>query len=225
MAATLFVTEAAVKQHLGHLYDSSASTPMRSVAACCSQRGGAPPRRLRWRTSMTMTSPRKGRSSTWRADETRGSNVARRGSDATEVGTTLVSTDLTVGSVLAGYRVHRLIGRGGMGVVYPCHGHSAWTAPCAEDLAPEVALDPKTRERFLHESGLAAAIDHPSIVPIFGAGEEHGRLWISMRYVDGLDPSDAPRHNGPLDAASPAASSTDRRRPRHRPLRGVIHRE
>jgi serine/threonine-protein kinase len=137
-----------------------------------------------------------------------------------------VSTEVTVGSVLAGYRIHRLIGRGGMGVVYLATDIRLDRAVALKILAPEVALDPKTRERFLHESRLAAAIDHPSIVPIFGAGEDDGRLWISMRYVDGLDLRTLLAHHGPLDARLAGrllhqiASALDAAH-----SRGVIHRD
>ena len=54
-------------------------------------------------------------------------------------------------------------------------------------LAPELAEDERFRERFLQESELAASIDHPSIVPIYEAGEVEGQLYIAMRYVEGSD--------------------------------------
>ena len=41
------------------------------------------------------------------------------------------------------------------------------------------------RERFAREARLAAAIDHPNIVPVYAAGEDGGRLYLAMRYVDG----------------------------------------
>src|SRR4029077_17797889 len=43
------------------------------------------------------------------------------------------------------------------------------------------------RDRFLRESKLAASLDHPSIVPVYDAGEEDGLLYIAMAYVDGSD--------------------------------------
>jgi serine/threonine-protein kinase len=54
-------------------------------------------------------------------------------------------------------------------------------------LAPEMARNDTFRRRFTHESRVAAAIDHPHIVPIFEAGEMDGVLYIAMRYVSGLD--------------------------------------
>src|SRR4029077_16679632 len=43
------------------------------------------------------------------------------------------------------------------------------------------------RDRFLRESKLAASLDHPSIVPVYDAGEEDGLLYIAMAYVEGSD--------------------------------------
>lgn len=54
-------------------------------------------------------------------------------------------------------------------------------------LAPELARNDTFRRRFTHESRVAAAIDHPHIVPVFEAGERDGVLYIAMRYVAGLD--------------------------------------
>ena len=107
--------------------------------------------------------------------------------------------DPRLGSRLAGYRIQALLGRGGMGVVY-----------LAEQLGPRrpVALKllsaPATggegfRERFLRESELAAAIDHPNVLPVYDAGETDGVLWIAMRYVDGIDLAALLEREGPLD--------------------------
>jgi serine/threonine protein kinase len=54
-------------------------------------------------------------------------------------------------------------------------------------IAPEVAADPGFRERFVHESRLAAALDHPNVIPVYEAGEHDGTLFLAMRFVDGMD--------------------------------------
>jgi serine/threonine-protein kinase len=54
-------------------------------------------------------------------------------------------------------------------------------------VAPERAGEPGFRERFIAESRLAAAIDHPNVLPVFKAGEEDGLLYLAMRFVDGAD--------------------------------------
>jgi len=54
-------------------------------------------------------------------------------------------------------------------------------------LARQLADDESFRERFLRESRVAAAMDHPHIVDIYDAGEADGRLFIAMRYIGGSD--------------------------------------
>jgi YVTN family beta-propeller protein len=106
--------------------------------------------------------------------------------------------DPRLGTRLAGYRIQALLGRGGMGVVY-----------LAEQVGPhrpvalKLLLDPATtseafRERFLRESELAAAIDHPNVLPVYDAGDTDGVLWIAMRHVDGIDLAALLARDGPL---------------------------
>jgi hypothetical protein len=54
-------------------------------------------------------------------------------------------------------------------------------------LPAALAGDPDFRARFLREMRVAAAIDHPNIVPIYRAGEDRGRLYLAMRYVHASD--------------------------------------
>jgi non-specific serine/threonine protein kinase len=54
-------------------------------------------------------------------------------------------------------------------------------------ISPELAWDTEFRARFKSESHLAASIDHPNVVPIYHAGEADGQLYITMRFVDGVD--------------------------------------
>jgi YVTN family beta-propeller protein len=70
-------------------------------------------------------------------------------------------------------------------------------------VALKLLLDPVTageafRERFLRESELAAAIDHPNVLPVYDAGETDGVLWIAMRHVDGIDLAGLLERDGPL---------------------------
>jgi serine/threonine-protein kinase len=98
-----------------------------------------------------------------------------------------VTTDPRIGSVLAGYRIEALLGRGGMGVVYLAQDLSLERRVALKLLAPELSSDEAFRDRFLRESRLAASIDHPNVIPIYEAGETGGVLFIAMRYVDGTD--------------------------------------
>jgi hypothetical protein len=99
-----------------------------------------------------------------------------------------MAPDPAVGTMVAGYRIVAAIGRGGMGVVYRAEEVDLGGRPVAlKLLPPALAGDPAFRERFLREMRVAAAIDHPNIIPVYRAGEEQGRLYIAMRYVDALD--------------------------------------
>jgi YVTN family beta-propeller protein len=98
-----------------------------------------------------------------------------------------VSTDPRIGSVLLGYRIEALLGRGGMGVVYKAYDPRLKRYVVLKLVAPEFSEDERFRERFLRESELAAALEHPSVIPIHDAREIEGRLVIAMRLVEGTD--------------------------------------
>ena len=98
-----------------------------------------------------------------------------------------VVDDARIGTELAGYRIEALLGRGGMGVVYRADHARLKRKVALKLLAPDLAEDERFRERFLRESQLAAALDHPNVVPIYDAGEVEGLLYIAMRYVPGTD--------------------------------------
>ena len=87
----------------------------------------------------------------------------------------------------AGYRIESVVGRGGMGVVYQATDLSLGRPVALKLIAPELADDPRFRERFLEEPRLAASLDHSSVIPIYEAGEHDGQLYLAMRYVAGSD--------------------------------------
>jgi class 3 adenylate cyclase len=97
------------------------------------------------------------------------------------------TAELAPGALFGGYRIEDVIGRGGMGVVYRATDLELERLVALKLIAPELAGHERFRERFLRESRLAASLDHPNVVPIHEAGEEVGRLYIAMRYVDGED--------------------------------------
>jgi Protein kinase domain/PASTA domain len=98
----------------------------------------------------------------------------------------VASVTLT-GAELAGYRIEAVAGRGGMGVVYRAW-HLGLERPVAlKVISPGLASQDEFRARFRRESRLAAALDHPHVLPIYEAGESDGVLFIAMRWVDGID--------------------------------------
>jgi serine/threonine protein kinase len=99
-----------------------------------------------------------------------------------------MSPDPAAGTEVAGYRIVERAGSGGMGVVYRAEETGLGGRPVAlKLLPPALAGDPDFRARFLREMRVAAAIDHPNIVPIYRAGEDRGLLYLAMRYVDASD--------------------------------------
>jgi hypothetical protein len=88
-----------------------------------------------------------------------------------------------------------------MGVVYRAHDLRLKRTVALKFIAPELALDERFRERFLRETELAAAFEHPNAVPIHDAGEVDGRLYLAMRFVDGTDLAALLRAEAPLDPA------------------------
>jgi serine/threonine protein kinase len=98
-----------------------------------------------------------------------------------------VEFDLRPGDEVAGHRLERIIGRGGMSVVYLAEHLRLGRRVALKVLAPQFAEDPGFRQRFIRESRTAAALDHPNIVTVYDAGEFNGLLYISMRFVEGSD--------------------------------------
>ena len=111
------------------------------------------------------------------------------------------SADPRIGSELSGYRLEELVGRGGMGVVYRAHDVALERPVALKLLSPSLAADRDFRQRFLVESRLAAALDHPCVVPIYDAGEAEDQLYLAMRYVEGTDLKRLLQAEGKLDPA------------------------
>ncbi len=74
-----------------------------------------------------------------------------------------------------------------MGVVYRATAHDLDRLVALKLITPGLTTDAGFRERFIRETHVAASLDHPNVIPVFSAGEEAGRLFFSMRYVDGDD--------------------------------------
>jgi serine/threonine protein kinase len=92
------------------------------------------------------------------------------------------SAMLPAGSVLGPYRIVALIGRGGMGVVYEAEEIEDGRRVALKVLSPERRRD-VDRERFHREGRLAASLNHPRCVYIFGAWEIDGDLVIAMELM------------------------------------------
>jgi serine/threonine-protein kinase len=92
-----------------------------------------------------------------------------------------------------------------MGVVYRATQLGLDRAVALKLVAPERAADANFRARFEREVRVAAAIEHPNVIPVYGAGEEGGRLYLLMRWVPGTDLQALIRRSGRLDHVHAAA--------------------
>jgi serine/threonine protein kinase len=114
-------------------------------------------------------------------------------------------TELADGDEFAGYRIETRLGRGGMGILYLALEPGLERRVALKLIAPEAAADEVFARRFAEESRIAAAIEHPNVVPIYAAGEEDGVPWIAMRYVAGSDLARRLAQQGRLDPAQAVA--------------------
>jgi len=103
-----------------------------------------------------------------------------------------------IGTEFASYRIDSLIGRGGMSVVYRAENRRLGNTLALKVLSSELVDDEAFRERFVRESRIAAALNHPNIIPIYDAGSYDGVLYIAMRFVDGPDLKELIRSRGQL---------------------------
>ena len=124
-------------------------------------------------------------------------------------------TGLVPGSFVAGYRVESLIGAGGMGVVFRAYDEALSRTVALKALAPALAGNAEFREWFIRKSRAVGAVVHPHIIPVFGAGEADGVLYLAMRFVAGGDLRAVLKREGQLTGdrviglLSPIASALD----------------
>jgi serine/threonine kinase PknH len=91
------------------------------------------------------------------------------------------------GQEFGSYTIEEPIGRGGMSSVYRAR-HSALDRVVAlKVMSKELAADRISRERFMNEWRIAAALRHPNILPVHDAGEVDGRLFLAMDLIQGGD--------------------------------------
>ncbi len=83
------------------------------------------------------------------------------------------------------FRILRVIGQGGMGIVYEAQQESLGRHVALKVLPPAVSARSNYRERFQREARAAAQLHHTNIVPIFGVGEDEGVLYYAMQFIQG----------------------------------------
>ncbi|MEU6585327.1 protein kinase [Nocardia sp. NPDC046763] len=129
---------------------------------------------------------------------------------------------LSPGENFAGYVIERELGRGGMGAVYLARHPRLPRWIALKVLNSEYHGDNETHTRFEREADLAARLNHPGVVTVYDRGMEHGRLWIAMQYVDGIE-AEAVTDMSPEQAVQIVAATADALDYAHRV--GVLHRD
>lgn len=93
--------------------------------------------------------------------------------------------DLLPGDILGPYRIVRLLGQGGMGVVYEATHELLKREAAVKLLSPTFADTPGAVQRFLREARTVAKVEHPNVVGIYEAGKHGPRVFMAMQLVRG----------------------------------------
>ena len=132
---------------------------------------------------------------------------------------------------LGDYELSEEIARGGMGVVYRAHQLSLNREVAVKVLDVARSRSRQVRQRFAAEAAAAATLDHPNIVPVYETGEDSGRLFLSMKLIEGVDlaswlrraiggPGESPPVKERVELLSKVARGVG-----HAHRRGILHRD
>ena len=97
-----------------------------------------------------------------------------------------IDRDPLIGATVRGYRILRVLGEGGMGVVYLAEDERLGRRAALKFLKSELVVDASAKARFVREARAGAALEHPNICPVYAVDETaDGQLFLAMRFYEG----------------------------------------
>jgi serine/threonine protein kinase len=137
------------------------------------------------------------------------------------VGSTMIQLPAQFGR----YRLEKLLGKGGMGVVYLAHD-TQLDRRVALKMPTEALAEGVPRERFFREARAAATLSHPNLCPVYDIGELDGVYYLTMPFIEGRPLSDYLQAKRPMPASAAAGLCRVLARALHEAHEhGVCHRD
>jgi serine/threonine protein kinase len=99
----------------------------------------------------------------------------------------VIRDTIGIGTVLGAFEIEKILGKGGMGIVYKAHESSLNRKVALKVLSHMLSADKEFITRFKKEAQIIAALNHPNIVSILSFGQDLGHYYFAMEYIQGSD--------------------------------------